>query len=590
MLENGSFENGWSDVGDQQQKPEDWALTWKQPGEAMLSAGAFPNDDPPVIDTVGATPECVHMLAAQLPPNEQPGGVNALILDGETVYKVFRNRFSATLSQVVNVPDGARVRFSVPVQVHHHNDGSYGACAARVFLDGATSPWATFGAGLTDHEWEILSVEAIAGNNSFVGVDLEGRAEADVTFFIDAITLEIIELPDAECRGKPRVQYERTYWLMPQSATVEQLQEVSALAYPTRGTVGFSADDAGIGDLDTRIINVVWCSPNDWDINDLAFFFDTFYPGCEMQHVYLYGDPPDPPEFDPENFTPRGTKAAFHGSMGDQGQINIYNAGYAQGVVPPTGKLVAAWGASQEMSDLGGGYIVGRVIDTPELGPLEWFDSNQAPIPQAEARMAALLPIMQQYPAVDYWEIINEQNPPHPEDHANMALFFMRAMQIAEDNGKKLGCFSYSVGTPKAGFNGEPDYWENIAATGVFERMAQGGHILCLHEYGQVPGDLGHVLCRYRHVYNNYILPRGLDIPLIITEYGVIREHTHDYDFVFAQMLAYDAQVRQDPYCVGFQMYIGPIGDPDYYNAYTAIQQPFYVDYMIGQKDVSNEQ
>ena len=63
LLKNPSFEEGWEDLSGTCQEPNGWALTWAQPGNPMQSAGAFHDDDPPVIDTVLATPECVHKLA-----------------------------------------------------------------------------------------------------------------------------------------------------------------------------------------------------------------------------------------------------------------------------------------------------------------------------------------------------------------------------------------------------------------------------------------------------------------------------------------------------------------------------------------------
>ena len=62
---------------------------------------------------------------------------------------------------------------------------------------------------------------------------------------------------DAMTRGDPRVQYARTYWLMPPDATAAEFLQTATAAFDTRATIGFSADDAGIGDLEQRRVILV---------------------------------------------------------------------------------------------------------------------------------------------------------------------------------------------------------------------------------------------------------------------------------------------------------------------------------------------
>lgn len=58
--------------------------------------------------------------------------------------------------------------------------------------------------------------------------------------------------PDTTERGAPRVQYARTVLVAPEGATEEQFGTVARVAYQKKQTVGFSYDDAGIGDLANR--------------------------------------------------------------------------------------------------------------------------------------------------------------------------------------------------------------------------------------------------------------------------------------------------------------------------------------------------
>jgi len=83
--------------------------------------------------------------------------------------------------------------------------------------------------------------------------------------------------PPSGPRGEPRVQYERTYVLLPPDADAAWTRAVIQATWDRkRHTVGSSADDAGIGDLETR--RVIAVNPHRWP-GDLRSFFETHYPG-----------------------------------------------------------------------------------------------------------------------------------------------------------------------------------------------------------------------------------------------------------------------------------------------------------------------
>ena len=85
------------------------------------------------------------------------------------------------------------------------------------------------------------------------------------------------EKPPKPRRGSPRVQYERAYVLLPPNAdTAWALAVVDGMWNDKRYTIGSSADDAGIGDLDER--RVVAVNPGEWP-SDLQAFFQEYYPG-----------------------------------------------------------------------------------------------------------------------------------------------------------------------------------------------------------------------------------------------------------------------------------------------------------------------
>jgi hypothetical protein len=84
-------------------------------------------------------------------------------------------------------------------------------------------------------------------------------------------------------RGAPRAQYARTYLLLPQSLTPPMVVTAMRVAYETFATVGFSADDAGVGDLDQR--RVVCVNPEQIGTGLNQAWYDQYYPGVKFVSV-----------------------------------------------------------------------------------------------------------------------------------------------------------------------------------------------------------------------------------------------------------------------------------------------------------------
>lgn len=86
-------------------------------------------------------------------------------------------------------------------------------------------------------------------------------------------------------RGKPRTQYERVYVLLPPGADAEWARAVVRGSWEEKHyTIGGSADDAGIGDLDVR--QVIAVNPHLWPGDQsLEEFYRTYYPGIEYRPV-----------------------------------------------------------------------------------------------------------------------------------------------------------------------------------------------------------------------------------------------------------------------------------------------------------------
>ena len=86
---------------------------------------------------------------------------------------------------------------------------------------------------------------------------------------------------DEPCRGTPRQQYSRVYQLLHESLDLEQAERVFRAALPTRRTVGWSADDAGIGDLDNRSANIFSWPAAEQQL--LADWYAEHYPGVVVE-------------------------------------------------------------------------------------------------------------------------------------------------------------------------------------------------------------------------------------------------------------------------------------------------------------------
>lgn len=89
--------------------------------------------------------------------------------------------------------------------------------------------------------------------------------------------------PGVPGRGLPRVQYKRVYILFPPNATNDLVDKVSDVVWDSyRPTLGGSADDAGIGDLDNK--SVIAIDPKAWG-DGLPKFYEDYYPHTEYKEV-----------------------------------------------------------------------------------------------------------------------------------------------------------------------------------------------------------------------------------------------------------------------------------------------------------------
>jgi hypothetical protein len=188
-LRNGSFEDGWETIAFGNQRPNSWAISWVQPGDPLYDSG----------DVATGICECVHKLKNQLPPDEQPGGPDALILDGEVTYKIFSasQAFGTELSQKAGgLTPGAEYRLSVPLRLHHYGEIDPFGAEASVWVD-EVGDWSNV-EDMGDRRWCKHELTFTAPADGAVDIDIRVKSKYPSTkdFFMDDFRLDLASAPD----------------------------------------------------------------------------------------------------------------------------------------------------------------------------------------------------------------------------------------------------------------------------------------------------------------------------------------------------------------------------------------------------------
>jgi hypothetical protein len=218
-------------------------------------------------------------------------------------------------------------------------------------------------------------------------------------------------------------------------------------------------------------------------------------------------------------------------------------------------------------------------------------DMHGDPALAAQAFVAEQLTRYQLNRGVDYWEGWNEPDP--NENMAWYAAFEAERVRLLAEQGFKAAVGGFACGVPE---------WEEfLAFLPAIEAASQYGGILTLHEYGAptmdylvgspLPGwpgypDRGVLALRYRWWYQEILIPRGLVVPLVISEAGIDgiimagqrlgpdglgwQDFTAYWDDMgllgggdgYVQQLAwYDSELQRDDYVIGFTVFTAGGGD-----------------------------
>ncbi len=154
-------------------------------------------------------------------------------------------------------------------------------------------------------------------------------------------------------------------------------------------------------------------------------------------------------------------------------------------------------------------------------------DYGGEPEAAAAALVAAQLPQLVQHPTVDYWEGWNEPDP-NLDRMAWYARFEAERVRQLAAHGLRAAVGGFSAGVPELD--------EFALFVPAIEEAQRHGGILTLHEYAApdltflygdpLPGyptypDRGSLMFRYRWFYRDVLEPRGLVVPLVISEAGI---------------------------------------------------------------------
>jgi len=246
---------------------------------------------------------------------------------------------------------------------------------------------------------------------------------------------------------------------------------------------------------------------------------------------------------------------------------------------PAVVKAVDDFGFLQEVKAVSPETVtVGRFSIDPQ-------DYNGEPEAAAAALVADQLPRMLLHPFVNYWEGWNEPDP-NLDRMDWYARFEAERVRLLAQHGLRAAVGGFSTGVP------ELNEFE-LFLPAIEAAKAHGG-ILTLHEYAApdltflygdpLPGyptypDRGPLMFRYRWFYRDVLEPRGLVIPLVISEAGidgilgnrpgpdglgwqdfqefwVTQGWGPDGQTAFLNQLQWvDNEARQDPYVIGYALF-----------------------------------
>ncbi len=336
LLKNPNFDQGHhhQDSISEIVVPDGWKLRW-------IDKDTFPGcGNPPAY-----RPESVVWNIIHAPPHEKP----IFFLAGNYCWKVFKAYapvYFAASQVVEGLEAGVTYRFTAnvyPDLVEGYKSGNkvrpgdMWHSESRAGWSAPNPPWPQHKeeGAITWSKWfninngnfkfgeyNKITMEFVApGGSVEIFVECKSKwGSGENNWFMDAFTLERVDgkpdskpvtppvtprppqpIPEPEPepeepagptgsgRGKPREQYRRNYILLPEKIPMALALAAMRVALRVRATVGFSPDDAGVGDLDYRRVIAVDAAKIGTGLNQA--WYTKNYPGVSFIAVSSESNP-----------------------------------------------------------------------------------------------------------------------------------------------------------------------------------------------------------------------------------------------------------------------------------------------------------
>lgn len=212
---------------------------------------------------------------------------------------------------------------------------------------------------------------------------------------------------------------------------------------------------------------------------------------------------------------------------------------------PTIVKLLAGWERATEIKTISPGtFIVGRIVGDeglPSESAQEWFNRRRG--------------IIENSPGIDCWEGYNEPGIWNDRDMQRYSEFESERTKLLAGIGVKACIGTFSEGHP------DLKLWPYFFPA-IRTALEYGGY-LNIHEYDAptMNSSGGWRTGRYKKIYNDYLIPANLKIPLIISETGIDggiigckacgwKQYLEPNAYL-NELIWYDSLLKEDDYVVG---------------------------------------
>lgn len=238
-----------------------------------------------------------------------------------------------------------------------------------------------------------------------------------------------------------------------------------------------------------------------------------------------------------------------------------------------------------------------RAHDDACQGIETWTDQEIETAAQRSVQIVFDRTSPEEQEAADWFEVLNEADPPGTTGWRNLGRLCKRIAEIATARKIHVALPAFNAGTP------EYDEMQAFVGTGVMGTLARGGHLLTTHEgildwslpidtgFGDllpgapsVPRDAGSFIGRFRYLYE--LVPEADRPYLVISEFyaGAYRQEPQE---IVRRLAWADAIYRRYWYVLAVLPFTSdPTSDwaqQDYTYAFPAV-----LEYVIAQAEVSN--